>query len=221
VEPGAVGRRLRRSSTVIIAAVALAAVSPAHANPGISPPVVTAGVSQVFTLAVEPEKEDVVATMVELYVPSDFKIESFAEAEGWEQDWTIQSGTAGVVQKATWTRAEVPKDDEEIEEAVEHAALFQFVGHPQASKTYAFEVRQTYSDGSAIHWTSGRSQAFPPDPRNTSKRSDVPTLTAQASLDGGEGVSTLSLAALAVGALGLAAGLTALLWVIRPRAVRS
>jgi hypothetical protein len=219
VEPVAVGSRPWLSGTAVVA-VALAVVTPAKAKPRVSPPVVQAGVTQVFTLVAAPEKEHVVMTMVELYPPPDFKIESFAEAEGWEQDWTIQSGTAGIVQKATWTRGEVPKDDEEIEEAVEHAAIFQFVGHPQASKTYTFEVRQWYADGSAIHWTTGRSQAFPPDPRNTSRRSELPTLTARASLGGG-GVSTLSLAALAVGTLGLVVALAALFLGPGIRMVRS
>jgi hypothetical protein len=204
-----VRNRLCRSGAVV-AAVALAAVSPAEARPRISPPVVQAGVSQVFSLVVEPEKDDSVVTRVELYPPPDFKVEAFPETEEWEQDWTIQSGAAGVVQKATWTRKEVPEDDEEIEEAVEHAAIFQFIGQPQASRAYTFEVRQTYADGSAIHWTSGRSQAFPPDPRDTSTRSELPTLTGEASLGGGSDVSTLSLAALAVGALGLLAALAAL-----------
>jgi hypothetical protein len=189
-----------------------------------SPPIVKAKENQLFTLVVAPEKEDVVMTMVEFYPPYDFEIESFAETEGWEQDWTIQSGLTGkssIVQKATWTRKEVPKDDEEIEEAVEHPAVFQFVGLPQNSKTYTFEVRQTYADGSVIHWTSGKSQAFPPDPRKTSKRSELPTLAAESSLAAEGGVSTLAIIALIVGALGLVAGVAALLLGPGKRMLRS
>jgi uncharacterized protein YcnI len=190
-------------AVLAVSAVALAASASAAAIPSVSPPIVEAKKSQLYTLVVPPEKDDVVMTLVEFYPPYDFEIESFAEAEGWEQDWTIQSGTPNVVQKATWERAELPKDDEEIEEAVEHAPVFQFVGRPRASKTYSFEVRQTYADGSVIHWTGPRSQAFPADPRNTSRRSELPTLVAESTLGGDRGISKLAIIALIVGGLAL------------------
>jgi hypothetical protein len=214
VESVAVENSFRRSAAWLVVAVALAAVPSAWARPRLSPPVVQAGVSQVFTLVVEPDKGDVFATMVELYPPPDFRIDSFASSPEWHRDWTVQSGKHSVVQKAVWTREEVPKGGEELEDATEEDAMFSFVAHPEKEKTYEFEVRQTYSDGSVIHWTTGRrSVAFPSTPGATS-RNDSPLLIAKSSLGGG-GSSTISLGALAVGAAALVVALAGL--VVRRR----
>src|SRR5215210_5898067 len=90
-------------SLIASVAVALAANETAAAEARISPPVVKANESQVFTLVVEPEKDEAVTTIVEFYPPQDFEIESFAPAPGWERDWTIHSGK-GLIQRAVWTR---------------------------------------------------------------------------------------------------------------------
>jgi len=77
---------------LVVAAAALTAPAPAAADALLSPPVVQAKEPQLFTLVVEPEKDDAVTTIVELYAPPDFRIESFAPSPGWKRDWTIQSG---------------------------------------------------------------------------------------------------------------------------------
>jgi hypothetical protein len=168
-----------------------------------------ANVGQLFTLVVEPEKEQAVIAMVELYPPPDFEIDSFAPAPGWHRDWTIQSGKA-LLQKATWTREGEPQG-EAREEAAQQDSVFQFVARPQSSKTYAFEVRATYSDGSVIHWRGADSVAFPPSP-NGARIAPAPTLVATSGLGrGGGGSSPLALVALVVGALGLLVGVVVLL----------
>jgi len=206
----------RPLSRLAVAVGALVVVTSATAAPTarISPPIVAANQAQLFTLVAEPEQGEAFLTMVELYPPPDFKIDSFAPSEEWERDWTIQSGKT-IVQKATWTREERPKDEEEIEEATEQDAVFQFVAHPQASKTYAFEVREWYSDGSVIHWRGARSVAFPPDPLGASVRPPV-TVLAESSLGGNGGAPTLAIVALIVAGLGLAVAVAALLLRLRP-----
>jgi uncharacterized protein YcnI len=206
----AVGNNFRRSAAWLVVALALAAVPSAWARPRLSPPVVQAGVSQVFTLVVEPEKEEVLTTTVELYPPPDFKIDSFAPSPEWHRDWTVQSGKNGIVQKAVWTREDEPKNDEELEEESEQDAVFSFVAHPASSKTYTFEVRQTHSDGSVIDWGPS-SPAFPPNPSGASIRKETPTVVAEASLGGGSGTSKLAIVALIVGGLALVVATAALL----------
>ena len=61
---------------------------------------------------------------------------------------------------------------------------------PTRAKTYTFDVRQTYSDGSVVDWTGPESSDTP-----------APTVEATSSLGGG-GSSTLAIVALVVGALG-------------------
>ena len=61
--------------------------------------------------------------------------------------------------------------------------------------TYTFHVQQTYSDGSIVNWSGPESSAAP-----------APTIEAASSLGGGGGTSTLTVVALIVGVLGLAAG---------------
>jgi len=194
---------------VVGSLAAVAAMPAAGGTARIDPPNASAGQSRLFTLVVEPEQEGAVVTMVELYPSPDFAIESFAPAPGWHRDWTIRSERT-TVQKATWTREDVPSDEEEIEEASEEDALFRFVGTPEASKTYSFEVRQIYADGSVVHWRGKDSVAFPPQPGGESVR-PAPTLLVTGSAGEARGSSTLAFVAIVVGGLALAVGVAALL----------
>ena len=71
-------------------------------------------------------------------------------------------------------------------------STFSFLASPDATKTYTFDVRQTYSDGSVVDWSGPESSDTP-----------APTIEAKSSLGGG-GSSTLALIALIVGAVGVA-----------------
>jgi uncharacterized protein YcnI len=190
-------------SVVVVSVAALTVSAVASAEAYLSPPVVKAKDRQVFTLAVQSEKEGerIPVATVELFVPFGFSIDSFAQTPGWEQDWTIQS-----VQKATWSREEEDlKDEHEREEASEHDGVFQFFGRPGSSREYTFTVRQTYADGSVVQW--GPKVEWPGGPKLSA--GPGPAVVAKASLGGG--TSTLSIVALVVGALGLAVAFAALL----------
>src|SRR3954454_5283980 len=95
-------RRLIIYPLVTVAVLIAAGTASAHAH--VSPPVVLAKESQVYTLAVPTEKEDSDTTQVELTVPEGFGVDSFVPAPGWKR--TVQqtgSGEEAVIQKVTWS----------------------------------------------------------------------------------------------------------------------
>jgi uncharacterized protein YcnI len=162
-------------------ALALAGSAFAHAN--MSPPVVVAKKSQFFTLAVPTEKQNAATTKVELTLPSGFSIDSFAPTPGWKrQAQTTGTGQNTVIQKVTWTGGRVPTEED---------AVFQFLASADAARTYSFDVRQTYSDGTVVDWTGPESSDSP-----------APTIEAKSSLGGG-GSNTLGIVALALAVLAL------------------
>jgi Domain of unkown function (DUF1775) len=120
-------------------------------------------------------------------VPAGFGIDSFVPPPpGWQmQVAQTGSGDSAVVTKVTWTGGHTPTGED---------SLFQFLAQPSSSKTYTFQVEQTYSDGSIVNWAGPESSAAP-----------APTIDAVSSIGGG-GVSVLTIIALVVGALGLLAG---------------
>jgi uncharacterized protein YcnI len=186
-------KRAGRRLGVLLAAIgcALAVTTAAFAHAEMSPPVVAAKKSQVFSLAVPTEKEDAATTKIELTPPQGFSIDSFAPAQGWKRDvQSTGSGEETVVTKVTWSGGNVPHEE---------VALFQFLGNTDASKTYTFKVRQTYSDGTVVDWSGPESSDAP-----------APTVQAESSLGGGGGSKTLEIVALALAVLALvvaAAGL--------------
>ena len=163
------------------AALVLCSAAWAHAE--VSPPIVQSGKSQLFTLAVPTEKEGTSTTKVELTPPAGFAIDSFVPAPGWKLDvQSTGSGEQTAIRKATWSGGDVPS---------EQATSFQFLARPDASETYAFKVRQTYSDGSVVDWTGAEDADTP-----------APTIEAKSSLGGG-GSSILTIAALALAGIAL------------------
>ena len=168
------------------------AVALAHAR--VSPAVSLAGELQLYSLAVPTEKSNATTTKIVLTVPNGFGIDSFVPPPaGWTQSVkSTGSGDAAVVQQVTWTGGRTPTGED---------SMFQFLAQPAKPGTYTFHVQQTYSDGSIVDWTGPESSAAP-----------APTILAASSLSGGSGgTSVLTIVALIVGALGLAAGGFALL----------
>ena len=156
----------------------------------LSPPVALAKATQVFTLAVPTEEENATTTKIEFTPPSGFAIDSFAPSPGWKR--SVQetgSGEETVIQKVTWTGGNVPTEED---------SLFQFLATPDSSKTYTFQVRQTYSNGKVVDWTGDESSDTP-----------APTIEAKSSIGGG-GSSTLAIIALVLGALALVVAIVAL-----------
>jgi uncharacterized protein YcnI len=182
-------RRLIIYPLVTVAALVAAAAASAHAH--VSPPVVLEKQSQVFTLAVPTEKEDNATTQVQLTVPDGFGIDSFFPSPGWKR--TVQSTGSGedtVINKVTWSGGSVPTEED---------AAFSFLGSPSSSKTFTFQVRQTYKDGSVVDWSGPESSDTP-----------APTVEAKSTLGGGS-TSTLTIIALVLGAIGVVLGAIALL----------
>jgi uncharacterized protein YcnI len=176
--------------SALIGLLLVPAVALGHAR--VSPAVSVSGQLQLYNLAVPTEKENASTTKIVLTVPSGFGIDSFVPPPpGWTQSVRqTGSGDSAVIQQVTWTGGKTPTGED---------SLFQFLAQPASSKTYVFRVQQTYSDGSIVDWSGGESSASP-----------APTIEAKGSLGGGSGTSVLTIVALIVGGLGLAAGALAL-----------
>ena len=176
----------------VAALVALAAPAAALAHARVSPAVSVSGKLQLYSLAVPTEKEGLTTSKIVMTVPSGFGIDSFVPPPtGWTQQVQSKgSGDAAIVEKVTWIGGHTPTGDD---------SLFQFLAQPASAKTYTFQVQQTYSDGSIVDWAGSESSAAP-----------APTIEAKSSLGGGGGTSALTIVALIVGVLGLAAGVLAL-----------
>jgi uncharacterized protein YcnI len=175
------GRWLLSAGLTVSATLALAPSVWAHAQ--VSPPVAKAKAGQVFALAVPTEKENVTTTEVVLTPPDGFSIDSFEPSPGWKRDVEqTGAGEEAEITKVTWSGGDVPTGE---------IAFFQFLGRTDASKSYAFSVKQTYSDGSVVDWSGPESSDEP-----------APVIEARSSLGGG-GSSTLAIVALVIAGLAL------------------
>jgi uncharacterized protein YcnI len=171
----------------LAALVALIAASAASAHARVSPAVSLSNELQLYSLAVPTEKSGVTTTKVVLTVPNGFGIDSFVPTAGWRR--LVQqtgSGESAVITKVTWTGGHTPTGE---------VSLFQFLAQPASSKTYTFQVEQTYSDGSIVNWSGPESSEDP-----------APQIEAKSSLGGGGGSSTLAIVALVVGGVGVILG---------------
>ena len=171
-----------------LAALMFAATASAHAR--LSPAVSLASELQLYSLAVPTEKANATTTQIVLDRPERLldrlvRAESRLEA-GRAAD---RFGDSAVIQKVTWTGGDVPTEED---------SLFQFLAQPAKGGTYTFQVQQTYSDGSIVDWSGSESSAAP-----------APTIKVVSAIGGG-GTSTLTIAALVLGTLGLIVGAIAL-----------
>ena len=174
--------RLALSAFVVFAALAITAAASAHAK--VSPSVVQANDSEVFTLAVPTEKENATTTSIEFTPPKGFNIDSFFPSPGWKRSvQTTGSGEEAVVEKVMWTGGKTPTDED---------SAFSFLASTSGSGTYTFAVRQTYSDNSIVDWSGPESSDSP-----------APTIKAVSTLGGGGGTSTLGIIAIALAAVAL------------------
>ena len=179
-------RALWGAALALIALLAIPAIALGHAR--VSPAVSVSGQLQLYSLAVPTEKSGATTKQVVLTVPSGFGIDSFVPPPaGWRQQvQSTGSGEGAVVQKVTWTGGATPTGED---------SLFQFLAQPASARNYTFRVQQTYSDGSIVDWSGSESSGAP-----------APTIEVKESLGGGSGTSPLTIIALVVGVLGLAAG---------------
>ena len=100
------------------------------------------------------------------------------------------SGENAVITTVKWSGGSVPTGED---------STFSFLASTDASKTYTFTVRQTYSNGKVVDWSGPESSDAP-----------APTIEAKSSLGGG-GTSTLAIVALVLGGVALVVGIAALL----------
>jgi uncharacterized protein YcnI len=186
-------RPARVVAVALAASLALPAVAAAHAIVG--PAVSVSGRLQLSSLAVPTETDKVTTSRVVLTVPSGFGIDSFVPPPpGWHMVVSQRgSGTNAVITSVSWTGGRTPTGED---------SLFQFLAQPATTGTYAFRVKQTYSDGQVVNWTGPESADAP-----------APTIEVRSSFSGGggSGTSVLTVIALVVGVLGLLAGGFALL----------
>ena len=175
----------RRAAFAIVATIGVTLVwsAGAWAHAIVSPPVAKAKALQQFTLSVPTEKEGAFTTAIELTVPSGFAIDSFEPTTaGWKQQVrSTGSGEDTVVQHVTWMGGHVPTDQD---------AVFRFNATTTGSKTYTFDVRQTYADGSVVDW-------------NGPESSDTPAPTVEGVSSFGEGSSTLAIVAIVIAGVAL------------------
>jgi uncharacterized protein YcnI len=165
--------RIALGALVALAALTFTATAFAHSH--ISPPTALAGTSYVYTLAVPTEKENATTTSIEMTPPDGFSIDSFVPSPGWKREsQTKGSGEEATVVKVSWTGGSVPTGED---------AAFSFLGQAANPGSYAFSVRQTYSDGSVVDWTGPESSDTP-----------APVLEAVSSFGGG--TSTLEIVAI-------------------------
>jgi uncharacterized protein YcnI len=179
------------------AVFALVLADAAFAHAIVSPPVAKAKVLQQFTLSVPTEEEGATTTTIELTIPSGFSIDSFEPSPGWKRtEQATGSGEEKTFQKITWSGGSVPTDEDSV---------FRFNGSLDSSKTYTFEVRQTYSNGKIVDWTGAES-------------SDTPAPVVEGVSSFGGSNSTLTIIALVVGAIGVLLGILGLATRGRPLA---
>ena len=172
----------------VCGALIIAASASAHAE--LSPAVALTKHGQLFTLAVPTEKE-ATTTKVELTPPDGFTIDSFVPSPGWTRNvQSTGSGEETKIERVTWSGGHIPTEED---------AVFQFNATPTASKTYTFQVRQTYDDESVVDWSGNEGSDTP-----------APTIEAKASL-GGDGSSTVAIVALIAATLGILLALLAIL----------
>ena len=186
-------RRTSRTVLALVAvtAVALVAAAGASAHARISPAVSLSKELQLYSLAVPTEKANATTAQIVLNLPNGFSIDSFAPSPGWKRvEQSTGSGNNAVISKVTWSGGKTPTGED---------SLFQFLAQPATSRSYTFQVEQTYSDGSIVNWSGPESSDHP-----------APVIEAKSSLGGGGGTSTLAIIALVIGALGVLLGGVAL-----------
>jgi uncharacterized protein YcnI len=171
--------RIALGALVALAALATAAAASAHAI--VSPAVALDNKLQLFTLSVPTEKSNLFTTEIELTLPKGFVIDSYAPST-WKR--TVHGSTV------TWSGGHVPTEED---------AVLSFNASTSGAKTYVFDVRQTYSDGSVVDWNGPESSDNP-----------APTIDARSSIGGG-GTSTLTIVALLLAGVALLVALASLL----------
>ncbi len=149
--------RARRRGVIAAALAALASLvfaAGASAHAVVSPAISLAAKDQLYSLAVPTEKEGVTTSKIVITAPDGFSIDSVAPPPlGWRVSTKATgSGEDAVIQQVTFSGGRTP---------TEEVSLFEFIGEPEKAGTYAFDVQQTYSDGSIVDWNGDENSDTP------------------------------------------------------------
>ncbi len=182
-------RALARAG-VLLAVLTLAPSAFAHAH--LYPDEMPADHGQLLQLAVVGEKANASTTQIAMTAPSGFELGNIAPVPG----WTVAVSGSTVTWKGKL-------DGEGL-------ALLPFTGSAEKEGEYAFDVSQTYSDGSVVEW------AGPADSDTPSAFVTVGAVEHGAQASHSDSSETIAIIALVVGALGLLVGGAALVAGRRP-----
>jgi uncharacterized protein YcnI len=169
--------RARRTVVATIAFVfGVPALGLAHAV--VFPKSSTPGAYERYVLRV-PNERNVPTTRVEIHFPSDVKVVSFADVQGWQLE--IQRDSAARIVGAVWTGSLAP----------ERFVEFPFVAvNPKTPAQIHWPAYQTYGNGERVEWTGAEDAKTP---------ASVTTITNASGAATPAGISTPML--LAAGAL--------------------
>ena len=137
----------RTIATTIAFVLAVPALGFAHAVG--FPRASTPGAYERYILRVPNEKK-VPTTRVEIHFPSDVKVVSFADVQGWQLE--IQRDSAARIVGAVWTGSLAP----------ERFVEFPFVAvNPKTPAQIHWPAFQTYGDGERVEWTGAEDSKSP------------------------------------------------------------
>lgn len=217
----------RRSLAAATAIAALAAPAGAQAHVTLSPTEVSAGAFQVLDVRVPNERDDASTVKVEVQMPPGVVGVSYQAVPGWTTkvaketlDTPIQTPDGPIteaVSTVTWKGTGNGEGAIAPGQFGDFPISLQIPGKP--GDVLTFKALQTYSNGEIVRWI-GSAQSEEPAPTVTvtaasaaattpAPAATVTTATGGVSDDSGSS-DGLAIAALVVGALGLLAGLGAL-----------
>jgi uncharacterized protein len=211
---------MRRTIPVTIVALALVAPAAASAHVTVQPGSAPAGGFTRLDVRVPNERDDKGTVKVDVKLPPGFLSVAYEPVPGWKAEVTTEKLAKPVkvegfdvteqVSRITWTG--------DGKQGVIAPGQFQDFGlslaMPQGKPgdTLTFKALQTYQGGEVVRWI-GPEGASEPAPTVTLTRGGAPAAAPSppAGSTTGDGSDALTIAALAVGALGLVAGLGGLL----------
>ena len=228
---------MRRAIPSIVAALALACPAAAGAHVTLQPPEAPAGGFARLDVRVPNERDDAGTVKVDVQLPPGVATASYEPVPGWDVKVTREQLDEPIdvhgdevteqVSRITWT------GDPEAGGIIEPGQFQDFgvslrVPDGDAGSELTFKALQTYQGGEVVRWI-GAEDAEEPAPTVTlaaaeeeahadEAAADARPVAAQTAADGDDGSTDgLAIAALIVGALGLAAGLAGLVAARRAR----
>jgi uncharacterized protein YcnI len=214
------GTQMKRTIAVAVAAAGLAVPAAAQAHVTVQPNTAAAGAFTVENVRVPNERDNASTVKVDVQLPPGFAEVSYQARPG----WTVKMTTEKLAKP-------IQSDDGPINEQVRRIAFTghgvegrirpgQFMDFPlsvqipgKPGDKLTFKAVQTYSNGEVVRWI-GAAGSDTPAPvvsvTNGTEAADTQPVGPAAADSGGGASKGLAVTALVVGALGLVAGLVAL-----------